>query len=67
MTTTQLEHARAGAVTPQVKAVAAMEDFDPIVIRDCVAAGHIVIPNKALHDIVARRAKSCVQTLGRGE
>ncbi|MFZ7126681.1 MAG: phosphomethylpyrimidine synthase ThiC [Desulfobacterales bacterium] len=42
---TQIELAREGIVTEQMKAVALDEGIDPEVIRDRVAGGRIVIPN----------------------
>jgi 5-hydroxybenzimidazole synthase len=42
---TQLEKARAGESTPQILAVAQEEGLDPLVVRDRVARGTIVIPN----------------------
>ena len=42
---TQIEHAKAGTITPQIQTVAEQENFNPEVIRERVAAGHIVIPN----------------------
>ncbi len=45
---TQLERARAGEVTPQILAVAQEEGLDPVVVRDRVARGTIVIPNNTI-------------------
>jgi phosphomethylpyrimidine synthase len=45
---TQLEKARAGEVTPQILAVAQEEGLDPVVVRDRVARGMIVIPNNSI-------------------
>jgi phosphomethylpyrimidine synthase len=42
---TQLERARAGELTAQIVAVAQEEGLDPVVVRDRVARGTIVIPN----------------------
>ena len=42
---TQLELARAGQITAQMRAVALAEELDAETIRLGVAAGHIVIPN----------------------
>ncbi len=47
--TTQLENARAGKVTEEVKLVATKECIDAAVIRDEIAAGHLVIPANKLH------------------
>ncbi len=42
--TTQLESARKGIITPEIKAVAVRESLDETVILDRVAKGEIVIP-----------------------
>lgn len=42
---TQLERARQGEITPQMRQVAADEDMEAELIRALVAAGEIVIPN----------------------
>ncbi len=42
--TTQLELARQGLVTPEIRAVALLEGQDPESLRDRVAQGHVVIP-----------------------
>jgi len=47
--TTQLESARAGKVTEEVKLVATKECIDAAAIRDEIAAGHLVIPANKLH------------------
>ncbi|MDP6524826.1 MAG: phosphomethylpyrimidine synthase ThiC [Kiritimatiellia bacterium] len=60
MTRTQLERAREGELTPQVEAVAENEGFDPILIRDRVATGHIVIPNNPAVETI----KTCGIGLG---
>ncbi len=49
MGTTQLEHARSGRITPQMKAVAATEGIDPEELRALVAAGRVVIPANSAH------------------
>ena len=46
---TQLEHARRGAVTPEMRRVAQRENVPPDFIRDEIAAGRLVIPANRLH------------------
>ncbi|MFV2068049.1 MAG: phosphomethylpyrimidine synthase ThiC [Pirellulales bacterium] len=46
---TQLEHARAGHVTPQMEFVAEREGLEPETIRAEVAAGRMVIPANRVH------------------
>lgn len=46
---TQLEHARAGTVTPEMEAVAARERVEPEVVRREVAAGRAVLPANRHH------------------
>jgi phosphomethylpyrimidine synthase len=46
---TQLEHARAGAVTPEMEFVAQRESLDAETIRTEVAAGRLVIPANKVH------------------
>ncbi|HUT90356.1 MAG TPA: phosphomethylpyrimidine synthase ThiC [Thermoguttaceae bacterium] len=46
---TQLEHARAGVVTPQMKAVAQSERLDAETVRAEVARGRMVIPANKVH------------------
>ncbi len=46
---TQLEHARAGAVTPEMEFVAKREQLDAETIREEVAAGRMVIPANTVH------------------
>ena len=46
---TQIDHARAGAVTPAMRAVAEKEGRDPEFIREGVAAGRIAIPANIHH------------------
>jgi phosphomethylpyrimidine synthase len=41
---TQLERARDGEITPQMRSVAARERIDPELLRDLVASGRVVIP-----------------------
>ncbi len=46
---TQLEHARAGTVTPEMEFVAQRESLEPELIREEVAAGRMVIPANRVH------------------
>src|SRR3984957_2096443 len=46
---TQLESARDGAITPEMKFVAQREDLDAELIRDEVARGRMVIPANTVH------------------
>jgi phosphomethylpyrimidine synthase len=46
---TQLQQAKAGKITDQMKAVAESESVQPEFIRDEVAAGRIVIPANEIH------------------
>jgi len=46
---TQLESARSGIITPEMKLVAIKEHKDPIWIRDQVARGRIAIPANRFH------------------
>ncbi len=46
---TQIEHARAGQVTPQMEAVARAEQLDPELVRAEVALGRMVIPANKTH------------------
>ncbi len=46
---TQLEHARAGSITPEMEFVANREDITPEIIREEVAAGRMVIPANTVH------------------
>ncbi len=46
---TQLEHARNGTVTPEMRAVAEREHLDPAEVRREVAAGRLVIPANHRH------------------
>jgi len=47
--TTQLESARSGTITEQVKFVAETENMDAEVVRDELAAGRLIIPANKLH------------------
>ena len=46
---TQLEAARAGQLTPEIRRVAERENVTAALIRDKVAAGHLVIPANKRH------------------
>ena len=46
---TQLQIARAGTITDQVKFVAETENLDPRLVRDELAAGRLIIPANQLH------------------
>ncbi|HJT33320.1 MAG TPA: phosphomethylpyrimidine synthase ThiC [Pirellulales bacterium] len=46
---TQIEHARAGVVTPEMEFVADREALEPEIIRDEVARGRMVIPANKVH------------------
>ena len=46
---TQLEHARAGNTTPEMKFVAEREKLEPELVRSEVAAGRMVIPANTVH------------------
>ncbi|MFH1745559.1 MAG: phosphomethylpyrimidine synthase ThiC, partial [Planctomycetota bacterium] len=46
---TQLEAARKGIITPEMKRVAVRENVTPEFIRDHMAAGHIIIPANIRH------------------
>jgi phosphomethylpyrimidine synthase len=46
---TQLEQARAGTTTPQMRQIAEVEGVDPEMVRAEVAAGRLVIPANTLH------------------
>src|SRR3954465_4704909 len=46
---TQLEHARAGDTTPEMKFVAEREFLEPELVRAEVAAGRMVIPANRVH------------------
>lgn len=50
MARTQMEAARQGEVTPQVRAVAQKEGVDPARLRDLVAAGQAVVPANFRHE-----------------
>lgn len=46
----QIEEARKGSITPEVRAVAAAERVDPAVVAGRVAAGRVVIPKNAVRN-----------------
>ena len=46
---TQLEHARAGTITPEMQFVAKRENLDAELVRTEVAAGRMVIPANRVH------------------
>jgi phosphomethylpyrimidine synthase len=48
-TVTQMHHARAGVMTPEMRRVAEREQADPELIRDEVARGRMVIPANVNH------------------
>src|SRR5437773_2666209 len=49
MPITQLEHARAGTITPEMQYVARRENLEPELVRGEVAAGRMVIPANTVH------------------
>jgi phosphomethylpyrimidine synthase len=46
---TQLESARKGTITPEMRFIAEREDLDPELVRDEVARGRMVIPANHVH------------------
>ncbi|REJ65056.1 MAG: phosphomethylpyrimidine synthase ThiC [Planctomycetota bacterium] len=56
---TQLEHARAGTVTPEMEYVAQREELAAEVIRDEVATGRMVIPANTVH-LAGRLEPMCI-------
>ena len=44
--TTQMDAARKGIITPQMKVVAEKEHWDPEELRKCIAKGEIIKPNQ---------------------
>ncbi len=46
---TQLEQAKAGTITPEMRYVAQCEGLDPELVRDEVARGRMVIPANKVH------------------
>ncbi|MGB3129771.1 MAG: phosphomethylpyrimidine synthase ThiC, partial [Dehalococcoidia bacterium] len=49
MRVTQLELAREGTLSPQMRAVAEKEGIDPETVREMVAEGSVVIPANINH------------------
>jgi phosphomethylpyrimidine synthase len=47
--TTQIQAARAGDITPEMEYVAEREQLNPVLVRDEVAAGRMVIPANRVH------------------
>jgi len=56
---TQLEHARAGSITPEMEFVAKREEQTPEIIREEVAAGRMVIPANTVH-LAGRLEPMCI-------
>ena len=56
---TQREHARAGAITVEMKFVAEREHLEPETIRSEVAAGRMVIPANKVH-LAGRLEPMCI-------
>ena len=56
---TQLEQARAGNVTPEMKFVAERENLDPELVREEVAVGRMVIPANKVH-LAGRLDPMCI-------
>src|SRR5688572_20037685 len=56
---TQLEHARAGTITPEMEFVAEREKLEPSHVRDEVAAGRMVIPANRVH-LAGRLEPMCI-------
>src|SRR5262245_44545285 len=56
---TQLELARAGDMTPEMKFVAEREGVEPELVRDEVAAGRMVIPANKVH-LTKRLEPMCI-------
>ena len=57
---TQIDHARAGTITPAMRAVAEKEGRDPEFIREGVAAGRIAIPRTSTTGASRPRAWAAV-------
>ena len=72
MYTTQMDAARQGIITPQMKIVAEKERMDAEEIRSLVAKGQVIIPynknHKALHPsgVGARLTRRFARLEGRG-
>ena len=56
---TQIEHARAGEITPEMEYVAQREGLEPELIRDEVARGRMVIPANKVH-LTKRLEPMCI-------
>ncbi len=56
---TQIEHARHGSITPAMEAVAKIEEIQPELIREEVAAGRMVIPANTVH-LAGRLEPMCI-------
>ncbi len=56
---TQLEHALAGSITPEMEFVAQRESLSPELVRDEVAAGRMVIPANTVH-LAGRLEPMCI-------
>jgi phosphomethylpyrimidine synthase len=56
---TQLEHARNGDITPEMRYVAEREQLEPDLIRSEVAAGRMVIPANKAH-LAGRLEPMCI-------
>ena len=52
--TTQMDAARKGIITPQMKVVAEKEHWDPEELRKCIAKGEIIIPCNKNHKLRSR-------------
>ena len=53
--TTQMDAAKKGILTPQMKAVAAKEYMDEKVLMDLVARGQVAIPANKKHSALRRK------------
>ena len=56
---TQIEHARAGSITPEMEFVAQREQMSPESIRSEVASGRMVIPANTVH-LAGRLEPMCI-------
>ncbi len=58
---TQIDYARAGVITPEMKAVASKEDIDVELLRASVACGRVAIPANIKHkSLDAQGVGSCI-------
>ena len=64
---TQLQAARAGTITGEVRFVAEAENFDAEIVRENAAAGRLVIPANKLHlkNNLANRHRPSAQHKGK--